>query len=518
MNRIPVCVAVLFLLTGPVFGGFEIWTAGEGSAGCVTGRDILTLQVDGDYTLLCALQPATFSGIPHSTDHGETWIPAESGAPQGVTVTDLEYIPESPPYILASAFQGTPPGGGGVYRSTDAGLNWQQFTSGFPSADIRAVLSDPSDPARVFAGAVFDGFFVSTDRGETWSASSTGLTNLRVQVLQSDPNIPGLLYCGSLVGFYRSTDSGSTWTLLTLPHENPQIVTALVLPHQPGTILVSYKIQSVNYIVRSTDSGESWQSIDSGLPDDKQVRSLAFNPDISGHVYCGTVYDGVFRSIQNGTTWNSFAEGLPDEAFYTVACIGYAASTGDDTCRLFACTNDSGDIYLRDESLPTPTATVPPTQAPTRTPTPVPTQSPIPSATPTAFPSITPTPTPYPFGIEFEIPDDHLTEGDEFWLDLIRLNPYDEAFMYPVFIVLDVGGAYWFWPSWRMYDPVSQTGIDYDLIEFPPGISRLDIIPAFNWPAGTGSASGLFFWGGVMDPQIEYLLGDLIHVEFSYDA
>lgn len=512
------CLIILLTLI-PSTGrtDFESWSAGE-SPGGISCRDIITFPDDTGYRVLCALEPGTSSGIHRSTDQGETWLPSISGAPQGVIIADLEYIPDSQPFILAAAFQGSPPGEGGVYRSEDDGETWQQFSNGFPSADIRAVLADPFDTNRLFAGAVFDGVFISTDRGENWTASNAGLTNLRVQVLIADPSIENLLYCGSLIGLHRSTDSGATWELLTLPHATPQIVTAIVLSHIPGSILVSYRVSSVNYLVRSTNSGETWQAIDSGLPSDKQVRSLLMNPDRPGHLYCGTVYDGIFRSTMGGTNWFNFSDGLPMGEFFTVSCIGHATSVSGDSCRLFAGTNYVGSVFLRDDALPTPTATLPPTVTPTPTRTPSPSQTAGPSHTPTPAPSTSPTPTPYSFGIALELPASHFNEGELFELTLRRTNPYSDSFMYPVFIVLDVASHYWFWPSWRQYDQTTHTGLDYNLVSFPPGVNDLNVIPAFEWPNNTGSAEGLVFWSCIMDPNLVYIIGELIWIEFGYSA
>ncbi len=494
--------------------GFQRWTSGS-TIGGLASRDLLTVPQVDDYRMLASLEPASSAGIFRSTDHGDTWLASESGAPTSVTVPDLAYVPDTAPYILAAAFAGGSPNQGGVYRSEDGGASWTRFATGFPTADIKAVVADPFDSSRVLAGAVFDGVFVSTDRGQTWSASNTGLNNLRIQTLIADPGTPGHFYAGCLSGMYRSTDSGGTWELLTLPDGSPQIITAHALFQSPGSVVVSYRVGSTNHLVRTTNSGMSWTTIEAGLSSSIQIRTIQSIPAVSGWICIGTIYDGIFCSTNSGLEWMAFSEGLPDSRFFTVSSLGYAAMP-DESYRLFAGTNQSANVYQRDEPIPTPTGTPSPSRTPTATPSAVHTRTPIPTRSPNPTRTPTPTPTPFTFGIAFDMPSDYYAPGDLFRLTLQRRNPYAESLTFPVFVVLDVGGTYFFWPSWRRYDFDTQTGLDYALVQFAHGVFDLDVIPAIEWPSGAGSADGLMFWGCVMDPHLQVMLSDLIHVTFSY--
>ncbi|HYN84408.1 MAG TPA: hypothetical protein VER32_04095, partial [Pyrinomonadaceae bacterium] len=55
--------------------------------------------------------------------------------------------------------------GGGVFRSTDAGMTWQRVDPQLPSRRVWALAFDPRDPRKLFVGSHSAGVFVAR-RGE----------------------------------------------------------------------------------------------------------------------------------------------------------------------------------------------------------------------------------------------------------------------------------------------------------------------------------------------------------------
>ncbi|HPQ39477.1 MAG TPA: hypothetical protein PLV45_03815 [bacterium] len=105
--------------------------------------------------------------------------------------------------------------------------------------------------------------------------------------------------------------------------------------------------------------------------------------------------------------------------------------------------------------------------------------------------------------------DDFLTYGD--WFFLSRTCEYfgAEEVILDEYIIFDVYGSFWFWPSWtQIPDRVSQ--------DLKPGDFNTETILDFQWPANAGSGSGLAFWGGLLNPETMLLLA-LDRVEFSYE-
>lgn len=72
---------------------------------------------------------------------------------------------------------------------------------------VYVVMSDPRDPAIVFAGAQ-RGLFKSMDAGTTWAA--TGLTQATTG-LAIAPVTPTTVYAGTNSGLFKSVDVGGNW-------------------------------------------------------------------------------------------------------------------------------------------------------------------------------------------------------------------------------------------------------------------------------------------------------------------
>ncbi len=121
--------------------------------------------------------------------------------------------------------------GGGVWKTTDAGLSWNNISDGyFNVGSIGAITVAPSDPNVIFVGtgehavrgvmtSHGDGVYKSTDGGKSWIY--LGLENSRhiadIQVHPQNPNIVFVAVQGAAYGpsadrgIYRSLDGGNTW-------------------------------------------------------------------------------------------------------------------------------------------------------------------------------------------------------------------------------------------------------------------------------------------------------------------
>src|SRR5262245_18012830 len=79
-------------------------------------------------------------------------------------------------------------------------------------------------------------------------------------------------------------------------------------------------------VAKSTDGGQSWKELKSGLPTSFFVTSLAIDPQTASTLYA-TGYTSfypkrsstVFKSIDGGASWNTFDEGLTDPSFDTLS-------------------------------------------------------------------------------------------------------------------------------------------------------------------------------------------------------
>jgi uncharacterized repeat protein (TIGR02543 family) len=140
-----------------------------------------------------------------------------------------------------------------------------------------------------------------------WTPVNTSLGNVYVYVmfLVINPLTPSILYASNGGGVFRSTDSGATWSAVNTgltgrPSQTISIsITSLVInPFTPATL---YAGTGRDGVFRSTDSGDHWTAVNTGLTN-TDIYSLAIDPVTPSTLYAGTGR-GVFLSWNSGTTW-----------------------------------------------------------------------------------------------------------------------------------------------------------------------------------------------------------------------
>jgi photosystem II stability/assembly factor-like uncharacterized protein len=223
--------------------------------------------------------------------------------------------------------------GGGVWKSTDAGVSWVPIFDSQPIASIGAMAVAPSDPNIIYVGA--------------------GEADMREDITQGD-------------GMYKSTDAGETWTHIGLT-DSQQIGRVLVDPRDPNVVLVAalghpYGANAERGVFRSTDGGKTWAKV---LYKDENTGAidLAFDPRNSKTIYASlwqtrrppwNVYppsngpgSGLYKSTDGGTTWHPIENGIPKEG---LGRIGIAVAPTDPK-RVYAIVDaKQGGLYRSDDA------------------------------------------------------------------------------------------------------------------------------------------------------------------------
>ena len=170
--------------------------------------------------------------VLRTVDGGTTWQKL-AGVPW--TVQSLALDPRDPNTVFAGTIHG-------LYRSRDAGGNWQRITTadpapnGPPTSNLTfpytfvAIAIDPLDPKNVYAGIRSYGIIRSSDGGDTWTAADTGLTDRSITALAVDPRDPRILYAAAAGGgVFRSTDNARTWRPFRAGLQTADAVTAFAI-------------------------------------------------------------------------------------------------------------------------------------------------------------------------------------------------------------------------------------------------------------------------------------------------
>jgi len=242
--------------------------------------------------------------------------------------------------------------GGGLWKTNDAGENWRNITDGFlKTSSVGAVAIAPSDPNVIYLGmgehsvrgvatSHGDGVYKSTDAGRTWK--HIGLDRTRaISRIRIHPTNPDIVYVGAQGapygptkdrGIYRSKDGGKTWELLlaganetsgcselAMDPRNPRILYATFWDHlrQPWEVRSGGPGSG---IFKSTDSGDTWKPIDSGLPKltGKIGIDVASNSDRLYAIVEADPDGGLYRSENAGATWTlqNATWGIKSRAWY----------------------------------------------------------------------------------------------------------------------------------------------------------------------------------------------------------
>ncbi len=136
--------------------------------------------------------------------------------------------------------------------------------------------------------------------------------------------------------------------------------------------------------------------------------------------------------------------------------------------------------------------------------TPLPTPSPVP-------PSPTMTPAPGDTGVSIGLNRELFRAGDPFELTLTTWNTSQEEGSLALFLILDVEGAYWFWPDWS-----SEPG--WEMRVLSAGMAPVqETILSFNWPDDAGAARGIRFWAGFSRETLDGIVGTYDRVEWGFE-
>lgn len=280
------------------------------------GAAALAVSPDDPQTIFVG----TDFGVEKSTDGSSTWEEANEGlaalVPNAVAVSSINL---DTLYIKTHQ---------GIFASKNGGYDWQYLDYGISGFNGHQSLAiDPFDDAKLFFNAGCEDEFcieISMDAGTTWNWITSSLPPAYAgwscnsfTILPSPHTLNRVLVGASLSPpgggdvesiFYTSSNGGANWSYV-LPPQTIARVTELVYDSINPNLV--YAATAGSGLWRSTDGGNSWESVSVDNETSISVSAIAVHPNVTNKIYVRTYnyFDGpnpepeLWVSEDAGASW-----------------------------------------------------------------------------------------------------------------------------------------------------------------------------------------------------------------------
>ena len=292
----------------------------------------------------------TDGGVFRSDDHGQTWKQHNTitvsgkaaGSLRSTSIRTLAFDPQVQDRLFASTV------GNGIYVSTNGGDSWT--ATSLKSGDYSCLAFQPNDHEVMYTAAG-KSILKSVDSGLHWkSVYSEAQPGITVDCVTVSPNEPQTVWGMASGKILRSQDGGKNWSLMvTIPAFIPRLVTftpdgssMTIFSRTTGIFVVDLttmqwqdiskplkklpkasNIKSVSVVpgatplwvmatsyglIRSVDSGASWQSVSTLNSSAVTIQNVVVNPNDTNEMFI-TIGNHIQRTADGGNTWtvNSIA-------------------------------------------------------------------------------------------------------------------------------------------------------------------------------------------------------------------
>ena len=261
-------------------------------------------------------------------------------------------------------------GSGGVWKTKNAGVTWDPIFDDQPVYSTGCITIDPNNPHTIWVGTgenvggrhvgFGDGIYKSEDDGKTWKNMGLGRSEHISKIIVHPSNsdvvwvaVQGPLWnSGGERGLYKSIDGGANWKKVLGGNEWTGVTDVIIDPRDPDWMYAAtwQRHRTVaaymgggpgSGIHRSTDGGESWEKLTSGIPKSNLgkigIDLSPFNPDV---IYAAIELDrkkgGVYMSTNRGKNWAKQSDAV-------------SGATGPHYYQeLYASPHQEGRLYLMD--------------------------------------------------------------------------------------------------------------------------------------------------------------------------
>ncbi len=239
---------------------------------------------------------------------------------------------------------------GHVWKTNNNGTTFEPVFDGQKSYSIGVVVIDPNNTNVVWVGTgennhqralgYGDGVYKSIDGGKSWK--SMGLKESRhigsIVICPKNSDVVYVAAEGSVWGpggdrgLYKSIDGGKNWKKVLEISENTGVNNIIMDPRDPNVMYASSEQRRRHVftkigggpetaIYKSTDGGETWDKLKSGLPGaDMGGIGLAISPVNPDYIYAiieaAEDAGGFYRSTNRGATWQKMSDHTAQGQYY----------------------------------------------------------------------------------------------------------------------------------------------------------------------------------------------------------
>ena len=216
--------------------------------------------------------------------------------------------------------------GGGLFKSTDKGLNWTAISEDMNLGGIGAIEVDPNNENIVYM-AQGNRLYKSPNGGTSWNIIDD-VTNLKITDISINPSSSNVILTAGNKGLKRSIDGGQSWVyILTDKCWDLELKT-----DDPNTVFVAKSNPTVvrTEIWKSTDNGQTfapkttgWYQPISGVAASNGGARIGVTDADPNRVYVILLgneddnvddnnYIGIYRSDDAGESWHTPYDGDGD--------------------------------------------------------------------------------------------------------------------------------------------------------------------------------------------------------------
>ncbi len=253
---------------------------------------------------------AAYGGVWKSTNGGLNWTPKTDFE---VTLSSgaLAIDPVNTNIIYygtgEATYSGASYSGRGLLKSTNGGNNWTNYKTGLPiSSYFSRIVIKPGNSNYLLAAIGTSGLVRSTDAGVTWTTAVSG----RCDDVVFSPDGTKVYIIGSGSGYKISTDGGATFNAGSFPVSLGTRNHIAICKSQPAVLYAAVYSGSAITVFKSTNSGTSFSQISVGTNFeggqawyDFYMHVSPFNPNLAfvGSIDVWRTTDGnTFLNVTNG--------------------------------------------------------------------------------------------------------------------------------------------------------------------------------------------------------------------------